>query len=68
MILAQDADTVCDDLLVQGDGLIEAVSISVYICEAVACSKRVVVVLTQNTGAVCDDLLIQRDGIVEAAC
>ena len=46
MILTQDADTVCDDLLVQGDGLIEAVSISVYICEAVACSKRVVVVLT----------------------
>ncbi len=38
--LTQDVDTVCGDLLVQGDDLIEAASISVYICEAVAYGER----------------------------
>ena len=46
MVLTQNTGTVYDDLLKLGDGLIEAASISVYICEAVAYGERAGVVLT----------------------
>ena len=45
MVLAQDADTVGKDLLVQGDGLGEAPRRTVCVCEVVMRGEGVGVVL-----------------------
>ena len=69
MVFAQDADTVGQDLLVQGDGLGKAARRTVCACEVVARGQGVGVVLTQDadTDAVGEDLLVQGDGLPEAA-
>ena len=48
MVFAQDADTVGQDLLVQGDGLGEAASRLVCVCEVVARGESVGVIWTQH--------------------
>ena len=67
MVFAQDASLVLSDLLVQGDGFIEAPSRRVCVCKAVACGERAGVVGTQDTGLAFGDLFVQGDGFVEAA-
>ena len=54
MVCAQDASLVLSDLLVQGDGFIEALSRRVCVCQAVACGERAGVVGTQDTGLAFD--------------
>ena len=67
MVLAQDTDTVGQDLLVQGDGLGEAARGLVCVCEVVARGQGVGVVFAQDTDTVGQDLLEQGDGHFEVA-
>ena len=67
MVFAQDADTVGQDLLVQGDGLGEAARRMIRACEVVARGHGVGVVLAQDTDMVGQDLLVQGDGLGEAS-
>ena len=67
VVLAQDADTVGQDLLEQGDGLGEASRRLVCVCEVVARGQGVGVVLAQDADTVGQDLLEQGDGFGEAA-
>ena len=67
MILAEDAGAGGKDLLVQGDGLVQASRRLVCACEVVAGGQGVGVVLAQDTGAGGKDLLVQGDGFVQAS-
>ena len=67
MVLAQDADTVGQDLLVQCDGLGEVARRMVSVCEVVARGEGVRVVLAQDADTVGQDLLVQCDGFGEAS-
>ena len=58
MVLAQDADTVGQDLLVQGDGLVQAASRTVCACEVVAGRECVGVVCTQDPDVVGQTVLV----------
>ena len=67
VVFAQDADTVGQDLLVQGDGLGEASRRMVCACEVVARGQGVGVVLAQDTDTVGKDLLQKGNGLAKAA-
>ena len=67
VVLAQDADTVGQDLLVQGDGFGEASRRRVCVCEVVAQGQGVGVVVAQDADTVWQDLLVQGDGLGEAS-
>ena len=58
MVFAQDADTVGQDLLVQGDGLGEAARSMVCACEVVARGEGAGVVFAQDASTVFGDLLV----------
>ena len=58
MVCTQDADTVGQDLLVQGDGLIEAARRLVCACEVVAGRESVGVVCTQDPDVVGQKVLV----------
>ena len=67
MVLAKDADTVGEELLVQGVGLNEVARRMVSVCEVVKRGESAGVVLAQDTDTVGKGLLIQGDGLYEAA-
>ena len=67
MVFAQDADTVGQDLLEQGDGLGEASRRLVCACEVVARGQGIGVILAQDTDTVGKDLLQKGDGLAKAA-
>ncbi len=58
MVVAQDTGAVGQDLLVQGDGLIEATGMHVCACEVVAEGERVGVVCTQDPDVVGQKVLV----------
>ena len=58
MVFAQDADTVEQDLLEQGDGLGESARRIVCVCEVVARGEGVGVVFAQDADTVGQDLLV----------
>ena len=64
MVFAQDADTVGQDLLEQGDGLSEAARRTVCACEVVARGEGVGVVFAPDADTVGQDLLVQGDGLL----
>ena len=57
MVLAQDTGAVGEDLLVQGDGLVQASRRMVCVCEVVAGGQGVGVVFAQDADTVGQDLL-----------
>ena len=58
VVFAQDTGAVGQDLLVQGDGLIEATGMHVCACEVVAEGERVGVVCTQDPDVVGQKVLV----------
>ena len=58
MVFAQDANTVGQDLLEQGDGLGEAARGLVCVCEVVARDQGVGVVFAQDADTEGEDLLV----------
>ena len=58
VVFAKDADTVGQDLLVQGDGLGEAARRLACACEVVARGEGVGVVFAQDADTVGEDLLV----------
>ena len=67
MVFAQDASLVLSDLLVQGDGFIEALSRRVCACEVVARVECAGMVCAQEASLVLSDLFVQGNGFIEAA-
>ena len=64
MVFAQDADTVGQDLLEQGDGLGEVARRTVCACEVVTRGQGVGVVFSQDVDTVGEDLFEQGDGLL----
>ena len=64
---AQDAATAAENLLVQGDGLLEPAGCPVGAGEVIACREGAGMVGAQDADGVLEGLLVQGDGFVEPA-
>ena len=67
MVFVQDAGAGGEDLLVQGDGLVQASRRLVCACEVVARGQGVGVVFVQDADTVGKELHVQGDGLVQAS-